>query len=78
MGNIEGFDQTFFSINVKKFVNKKVFDKMGEKKNEKPLCDECKGFGYSRNERLNLIKEEENDKKKEKEKENERGKEKEK
>lgn len=56
MGNIEGFDQTFLSINAKKFVNKKVFDKMGKKKNEKPLCDECKGFGYIRNDRLNLVK----------------------
>lgn len=78
MGNIEGFDQAFLSINFIKFVNKKALDKMGEKKNEKPLCDECKGFRYIRNERLNLIKEEENDKKKEKEEENESGKEKEK
>lgn len=61
---------------MKKFVNKKVLDKRGEKRNKKPQCYKCKGFRNLRNECLDLIKEEVNDKKKEKEKEKQRGKEK--
>lgn len=50
MRNMEGSDQVFYSRNFKKFVNKKILDKRGEKKNEKPQCYECKGFRHMINE----------------------------
>lgn len=62
----EGLDMVFLSKNFKNFINKKALAKMGDKRNERPQCYECKGFRHIRHECPHLIKEEENNRSKEK------------
>lgn len=52
----EGLDMVFLSKNFKNFINKKALAKMGDKRNERPQCYECKGFRHIRHECPHLIK----------------------
>lgn len=61
----------FLTINFNGFVKKKALARSSKKRNGVLQCYQCKGFGYMKNECLNLMKEEENDSK---EKEQEKGK----
>lgn len=45
MGSMDGPNQAFYSRKFKNFMNKKVSEKRGDKKSEKPQYYECKVFG---------------------------------